>query len=668
MLLAAAAAAAMAATAAQVSPLTVAEEQAIVDYGQLPSFDQVTLSPDGSRVAYIGTLANARHMLVKDLVTGRKLVDFSEAPRQKLRGVEWADDDHVLTTVSMTTTVLLDWQGDWGEYFGVLAADLKTGKAWDVLEFPGGIANNARRIGVAGGRLRARKLDGETWVYVTGFFTSGAQFEARGTMMKINLVKGTHRLIENRDYDKQYDELMDAGGNVVAVSYYDNRRRRWQLEVGTDGHLQQALSGAAEIDAPTFVGISPDGKNVWLKTWSDGISTPTSLSLATGKPVEADSSDPDARRAAWKGELLDRRNDRVVAGVVKETLGFAYEFLDPQLKDQWQRVKQAVGGMRPRLVSNSDDYSRVVVLVQAPTGPQFLLIDMATTHIVPLGPQYRQLPAVAEVREIEYPAADGLTIPAYLTLPAGRSAKALPLVVLPHGGPESRDSGGFDWWAQALANEGYAVLQPNFRGSTVSDEFVVAGHGQWGRRMQTDLSDGVQYLASKGLIDPARVCIVGASYGGYAALAGITLQQGIYRCAVSVAGVSDLHRQITPHAEVRSSHNIEVRYWERWLGVSDLSDASVDERSPLRHVDAISVPLLMIHGRDDTVVRYEQSSLMAEALNRLHKPFELVDLKAEDHWLSHSETRVQMLAATLAFLKANNPPDIAAAPTAAANP
>jgi dipeptidyl aminopeptidase/acylaminoacyl peptidase len=228
-------------------------------------------------------------------------------------------------------------------------------------------------------------------------------------------------------------------------------------------------------------------------------------------------------------------------------------------------------------------------------------------------------------------------------------------VVLPHGGPESRDYDHFDWWAQALANRGYAVLQPNFRGSTVSDQSVVAGHGEWGRKMQTDLSDGVRYLASQGTIDPARVCIVGASYGGYAALAGITLQHDIYRCAVSVAGVSDLHRLIKPGAGINDEVSARVRYMDRWLGVKDIDDPSVDDRSPLRHVDAISAPLLLIHGRDDMVVPYQQSRLLADALDRLHKPYRFVDLKAEDHWLSHSTTRLQMLTEVVAFLKANNP-------------
>ena len=185
----------------------------------------------------------------------------------------------------------------------------------------------------------------------------------------------------------------------------------------------------------------------------------------------------------------------------------------------------------------------------------------------------------------------------------------------------------------------------------------MAGRGQWGRKMQTDLSDGVHYLAEKGVVDPARVCIVGASYGGYAALAGVSLQHDIYRCAVAVAGVSDLHELMKPYAQILGNRNWRNRYFERWLGVTDLDDPSVDERSPVKHADAIRVPILLIHGSDDTVVPFDQSRRMADALTRLHRPFQMEKLKSEDHWLSHGQTRLQMLQATVAFLKANNPPD-----------
>jgi dipeptidyl aminopeptidase/acylaminoacyl peptidase len=185
-----------------------------------------------------------------------------------------------------------------------------------------------------------------------------------------------------------------------------------------------------------------------------------------------------------------------------------------------------------------------------------------------------------------------------------------------------------------------------------------AGFGQWGRKMQTDLSDGVRYLVAQGMVDPARVCIVGASYGGYAALAGVTLDPGVYRCAISVAGLSDLKRMLQWVDEDHMSRaNIAQRYWDRFMGVTGPDDTSLDAISPIKHLDAISVPVLLIHGKDDTVVPYEQSDLMYDALRRAKKPVNLVTLKHEDHWLSRSETRLQMLQASVDFLRANNPPD-----------
>ena len=645
-------------SASEAATLTEKESQDLSAYGQLPAFSGLSLSPDGSRLAYVGTLGNQVHVLVKSLADGRKLVDFTPAPRQKVRGLQWADNDHLLTGVSMTTTVQMLWEGEWGEYFGIIAADVNTGQAWDVLEFKGGIANNAGRINVASGLIRARQIGGETWLYVGGFFASGARYEAQGQMMKINLVKRTHEIIENSTrWMYQYDRLLDENGNQVAVCLYDEEGGRWRTDVGRGGHLQKALSGEAEIDRPQLQAIGPDGQSVWLLTRKNGVVSAVTVALADGRIIDHDPTSESVHRTAWRRSFRDRRNDRIVGGVITEGTRTTYEFLDPQLARQWQRIEEKLSGRAPLIVSHSDDFATVVLNMPSPTGPQYLLAELRSAQIIPLGPEYRSLPAVAEVRAIEYPAADGLVIPGFLTVPVRGPREKMPLVVLPHGGPELRNEGGFDWWAQALASAGYAVLQPNFRGSTVSDALRAAGYGQWGRKMQTDLSDGVQYLAGQGLIDPARVCIVGSSYGGYAALAGVSLQQGIYRCAVAVAGLSDLHWVVKTSAGLRLNTNLRTRYGERWLGVSDVGDPSIDERSPLKHVEAVSVPVLLIHGRDDTVVPYEQSRRMTDALERLHKPVQMVDLKSEDHWLSRSDTRLQMLAATVAFLKAHNPPD-----------
>jgi len=253
---------------------------------------------------------------------------------------------------------------------------------------------------------------------------------------------------------------------------------------------------------------------------------------------------------------------------------------------------------------------------------------------------------------IDYVAADGLALHGVLTLPRGRAAGKLPLVVLPHGGPAARDHAEFDWWAQALASRGYAVFQPNFRGSTgYGPAFQIAGNGQWGTKMQTDISDGVAALAARGIIDPKRACIMGASYGGYAALAGVTLQQGLYRCAVSVAGVADLQLMKADELGVGPTR-VQARNWATLIGArTDL--AAISPAMAAARADA---PVLLIHGRDDTVVPYAQSTRMAGQLRAAGKPVELVTLKGEDHWLSRGATREAMLVAAVAFIEKHNPP------------
>jgi dipeptidyl aminopeptidase/acylaminoacyl peptidase len=335
-----------------------------------------------------------------------------------------------------------------------------------------------------------------------------------------------------------------------------------------------------------------------------------------------------------------------------------YDFLDPADAAACAKIQRAYKGMPVTLASWSSDRSRVVVRVDSPTeGAFYALVDFKTRHADPIGGLYQDLKTedVSSVRPIRYQAADGLPISGYLTLPGGKPGKGLPLVVLAHGGPAARDTPGFDWWSQALASRGYAVLQANFRGSSgFGEAFLQAGFGQWGRKMQTDLSDGVRDLVRQGLVDPKRVCIVGASYGGYAALAGVSLDPGVYRCAVSVAGPSDLRRMV---AWTKGQNGVAAqRYWTRFMGASDPKDPKLDEISPALHADRVGVPILLIHGKDDTVVPLEQSQVMERALKAAGKPVESVVMPGEDHWLSRGQTRLLMLQSTVAFLEKNNPP------------
>ena len=224
---------------------------------------------------------------------------------------------------------------------------------------------------------------------------------------------------------------------------------------------------------------------------------------------------------------------------------------------------------------------------------------------------------------------------------------------MPHGGPEARDSYGYDFFVQFLAWRGYAVFQPNFRGSEGSGRtFANAGRRQWGRRMQDDVTDGVMRLIESGTADRNRMCIVGASYGGYAALAGATLTPDLYKCAVSIAGVTDLLDLLA--AERRNAGRGSTRYSYSMALIGD-PERDRDELiavSPARQASRVNIPILLIHGSEDSIVPFEQSETMRDALQEAGKQVELIRLEDEGHaWSNWSrENRQRLLEETDRFL------------------
>ena len=422
--------------------------------------------------------------------------------------------------------------------------------------------------------------------------------------------------------------------------------RRWNVKVRVDGRMKEVMSGVEGIDIPTIKGFSPDGKSLWIAMGDNGSVVYRPISLADGKlgdPI----ADANGR------ELSENlRTGRVMLGTSSDVRERT-TFYDERLASDWETIERQFPDSKLRFVAASDDANRVVFeSFDYLSSPAYLLYDAARGSLLTIASAYQGLPVLGETRVLQYAAADGLKIPAVLALPRAVAAQNLPLIVLVHGGPEAHDSDGFDWWSEALVAQGYAVLRANYRGSDSSAELFTAGFGQWGRKMQSDLSDGVAMLVRAGLVDSSRVCIVGASYGGYAALAGITQQSGIYRCAVSVSGIADLDLEFG----TGSSFYPSQRYIDRYLGTDGRTRSVLQELSPINHVAAVTAPLLLVHGRNDGVVHYLQSERMAKAMKSAGKPVEFVTLPGEDHWLSRSDTRLQMLQAVVAFLRAHNPP------------
>jgi dipeptidyl aminopeptidase/acylaminoacyl peptidase len=330
-------------------------------------------------------------------------------------------------------------------------------------------------------------------------------------------------------------------------------------------------------------------------------------------------------------------------------------WLDPKLEKQHQALTRAFPNQEARIISRSEDGKRVIVRTRGLSIPsKYYLVDFATGTAEIVGEQYPALSeaALGQVRAISYKARDGREIPAYLTMPPAAGAEKLPLIVLPHGGPESRDDPTFDWLAQFLATRGYAVLQPQYRGSTgFGLDHQTAGYKQWGAAMQDDLTDGVKTMVAEGVADPARVCIVGASYGGYAALAGAAFTPDLYKCAASVNGVSDLPGLLGYVADHNGKDSDRYQYLLDTLGHA--SDEKVIERSPARVAGNVRAPVLLVHAVDDTVVPLSQSEKMAKALEKAGKPASLVKLPGEDHWLSRSDTRIRVLKELETFLASN---------------
>jgi dipeptidyl aminopeptidase/acylaminoacyl peptidase len=226
---------------------------------------------------------------------------------------------------------------------------------------------------------------------------------------------------------------------------------------------------------------------------------------------------------------------------------------------------------------------------------------------------------------------------------------------MPHGGPESRDYPGFDYWSQFVASRGYVVIQPQFRGSAgFGLDFMHAGYREWGGKMQTDLLDGVSALAAKGQTDPSRVCIVGWSYGGYAALEGITSHPEAYKCAVSVNGISDLQRLMKEEIQ-RGGGRGAIEDEHNMLGDPAQDGAQLADYSPIHHVDRAGGPVLLVGGQDDQTVIFEQSALMQKALEDAGKQVELVSFKGDDHQLHTTADRTAMLEALDKFLATNLP-------------
>lgn len=619
-------------------------------YGQLPAMEDVVVSPSG-KLAMLATSRGKRILAMLDSTL--KPIRILEVGDIKVRSLRWIGDEAVMVVRSQTI--------DLDERFLARNAEISNAMIVPVDETAQvqTIFADERMVHAVFGTHGFRNLEGK-WI---GLFAGRAMtrqadgsyyYEGGGggaALYAVDVATNKHRRMTTAPTSSEYaDWLVDPAGNVAATMYFTETTDNWRL---LDARGRQIAAGNAPKGGASLVAFGVSGDTViYAISPEHGAPHYYEVPLAGGEAKEL-----------WPDEEVDAvyvdPNTVRLVGHLPVGHGSAADpvFLDADIH---ARVAKVVESFRPLggLVQGWSPDFRYISLSTDGSGDSgtWYLIDTVRGQANVVGKARPQIGPhqVGPVSTIHYKAQDGLEIEAVLTLPPGREAKGLPFVMLPHGGPRAHDGEGFDWWAQAFASRGYAVLQPNFRGSTEhGDDFMHAGDGQWGKKMQTDLSDGMAHLAEQGIIDPKRACIVGASYGGYAALAGVTLQQDLYRCAVSVAGVSDLEAFF--NREYRESGQWrELR--DEWLEMMGPRD-QLATISPNRFGTKADAPVMLIHGRDDTVVPFDQSVRMADALKDAGKPYQFVELAGEDHWLSRSETRNQMLQSAIAFVQKHNPAD-----------
>lgn len=620
----------MLATAAAAPPLSA--------YGALPAIENIAISASGSKLAFV-TVAGEQRQLVMQEVTGQPIgaLDVGDT---KIRDLMWAGDEH-LVIVNTTTSSMPEYGAGKHEWMIARSFSLKKKRIIN-------IASQTAWNFINGSPV-LRRIDGKWYAFIENYSATRPLL----LLHRVSLDDGGTETAESMPWGDALGWIIDANGVPQARGRYNSVKGFWSLGVRQGSIWPDVYQVDAKLDPPSLIGFGRDGRSILIQE-----STELGGNFVEVAPDgKLQPAVPDDH--LYREMIFDPADQRLIGATYFEN-ETRYAFFDPADQAAWASVQRAFKGQRVNLSAWSADRKKVVVAVEgAKSSGVFYLVDLAAKRADILGEAYPGVPAndVAEMKPYSYKAADGVTVPGFLTLPPGRDPKKLPLVVLPHGGPEAHDGLGFHYWAQAIASRGYAVLQPNFRGSTgYGEEWVRAGYGEWGRKMQTDLSDGVRALATEGVIDPQRVCIVGGSYGGYAAMAGVTVQQGVYRCAVAVAGISDLPDMLKSEAQDAGRKSLTMRYWRRFMGARTDNDPALEEISPLRKAAQISAPILLIHGKDDTVVPYRQSTRFAEALRKAGKPVEMVTLNGEDHWMSRSATRLQKLEASIAFLLRENPP------------
>ncbi|MCW4462602.1 S9 family peptidase [Sphingomonas sp. BT-65] len=635
------------------SPAAAQDFDAAAAFGAREYVEQASLSPDGTKLAYVVPLkgqGSGVFVVPLDGSAAPKAIAASDGKPERVSGCRWASNTRLLCTVYgvvrlpeglIVSTRLTTMDHD-GSNMKVLSHTRGTGEQLGYATFGGSVID--WNPGTDGQVMMIRQYVPET--------TTGTRLAQKQEGLGVDLVDA--RTLQSRTVElasRDAAEFFTDGKGNVRMMGRVQARDGYTTGVRTYSYRRKGSKAweALSTVGPDRAGFDPYGIDPALDV-AYGLRRVDGRLAAYTRALDGSG----AEKLVYAHPQMDvtgfariGRNGRIIGATYSTDIP-SVEYFDPAVSKLVKSLAKALPKLPLiRVVDSSEDENRLLIWAGSDIDPgRYYLFDRTakTLNEVALARPQLEKAKLAEMRHITYRAADGTMVPAYLTLPTQGSTKGIRAIVLPHGGPGARDDWGFDWLSQYFASQGFAVLQPNFRGSTGYGDawFQKNGFQSW-KTAIGDVNDAGRWLVSEGIADPAKLAIFGWSYGGYAALQSAATEPGLFKRVVAVAPVTDLDRFKSDSA-IYSSH----REVERFVG----SGPHIEQGSPARHAAAIKAPVLIFHGDMDRNVAVGHAQLMHDKLKAAGAKSELVIFPGLDHYLEDSEARTQMLQKSAAFLKA----------------
>ncbi len=595
------------------------KEISVEDFMKNPGNFGYELSPDGNYITFASAWNNRSNVFVKKMNDDSEPVRVSNSKDRDIAGFFWKEN---------SLLYLKDKGGD--ENFHIYSTTFNGSKEKDLTPYPN------VTVGILSG-LQGVKDE----ILIMMNKEDATVFD----VYKLNVKTGkTKHVAKNPGNITNW--LADRNGNV-------------RVAVATDGVAGTILYRDSEKDEfKPFIEVEAGDEVVPLAFSKDNQTIYATSNKGRDK-VEVVKYDLEGNEKVImsndevdvSGVLYSAEQDKLLYGAYV-TDKLHYQFFDKKFEKLFRKIQNKLGVHESELGINdyNKEMTKFIVSVSSDTVyGKYYYYDSITgdlTELATLSPWLKP-EGLAEMHPISYKSRDGLTINGYLTLPKNQEAKDLPLIVNPHGGPWARDMWGFNPEVQLLANRGYAVLQVNFRSSTgYGKEFLQAGNKQWGLKIQDDITDGVQWAIDQGIADPERIGIYGASFGGYATLAGITYTPDLYAAAVDYVGVSNIFtllNTIPPYWE--TMRNL---FYER-VGHPEKDKGLLTAVSPIFHADKIKTPLFVAQGANDPRVNKAESDQIVEALRARGVDVEYMLKDNEGHGFANEENRIEFYNAMVKF-------------------